>query len=121
MVSGIFSHRELTVKGETGIVLDFLDAHPDLRFSRVVVDLGAYDCKTFSNSYNLILDYGWSGLLVEPFALNFARCAPHLEAMRARGRNVSWTLNVDSNYLYFLFEFADGQNTRSKDANTEKY
>mmetsp|Transcript_1835 Transcript_1835/g.3906 ORF Transcript_1835/g.3906 Transcript_1835/m.3906 type:complete len:301 (-) Transcript_1835:925-1827(-) len=42
---------------------------------KVIVDVGAHDCVTASNSFNFLHSLQWKGVLVEPYHPNFARCA----------------------------------------------
>lgn len=45
----------------------------DTNFYPLVVDIGANDGKRLSNSWNLINDNGWNGVLVEPVAESYHR------------------------------------------------
>ena len=45
------------------------------------LDIGAYDGRTFSNTYAL-LERGWSGVLVEPDPVSFAGCIRNTAQMR---------------------------------------
>ncbi len=46
-------------------LIDYLNQHDVTPFP-VIVDIGAKDGKTDSNSWNFIIDNGWMGLLIEP-------------------------------------------------------
>jgi FkbM family methyltransferase len=49
-------------EGEDDFVIDFFNGEKGL----TVVDVGAADGVTGSNSFRLITEYGWTGLLIEP-------------------------------------------------------
>mmetsp|Transcript_29294 Transcript_29294/g.51273 ORF Transcript_29294/g.51273 Transcript_29294/m.51273 type:complete len:315 (+) Transcript_29294:113-1057(+) len=77
---------DLSLDGETGLILDYIAAHPEAKpNTTLVVDIGAYDCITFSNSYNFIKDLGWHGLLVEPFPENQRQCNEVLGRLKVGG------------------------------------
>jgi hypothetical protein len=51
--------------GEDGIIEKIFDVIGTE--NKICVEFGAADGKHFSNSYNLITNHGWSGILIEPF------------------------------------------------------
>ena len=68
---------------EEKIVKDYFDTfYPNINGR--VLDIGANDGKTLSNSYSLINDYGWSGHLVEAGRTPYSA----LEALYKKNENV---------------------------------
>jgi hypothetical protein len=60
-----FKRDVFSQNGEDGILLAILDLIPKQDLRKLVVEFGAWDGINFSNTYNLILNHGYKGILIE--------------------------------------------------------
>lgn len=60
-----FKRDVFSQNGEDGILEAILDLIPNQDLRKMVVEFGAWDGINFSNTYNLILNHGFSGILIE--------------------------------------------------------
>ncbi|WP_341882971.1 FkbM family methyltransferase [Synechococcus sp. UW140] len=71
-------HLNLIKRGYSGLngldkkLIEMINPLPDMH--GYFIELGANDGLNQSNTYKLQKDFGWSGLLIEPSSLQFAKC-----------------------------------------------
>lgn len=92
---------------EEAILLGLLDGCHRKR----LLDVGAYDGVTFSNSRQLILD-GWTGVLVEPSPINVARLLD-LYRWEPRVKVVDAMIDVSTNEPMMVFHDSNGDGISS--------
>ena len=60
-----FKRDVFSQNGEDGVLEAILDLIPKQDLRKLVVEFGAWDGINFSNTYNLILNHGFSAILIE--------------------------------------------------------
>lgn len=63
------AHNVTSISGEDGILKNIFTTIPPA--NSWCVEFGAWDGKTFSNTYNLLANEGWNGVLIEADAVKF--------------------------------------------------
>lgn len=79
--------RDYSQRGEQAVLLELLKDTPADR--RALLDVGAYDGETFSNTRALIESFGWRGTLVEPCPWSFIKL---LELYKGREADIDLVL-----------------------------
>lgn len=92
----------------------------NLNFNGLVVDVGAYDGITYSNSRRLIEDYGWKAILIEPNKNSFNS----MTSKYSDNDNVT-TINIGVNseegFLDFFIESNDGPGCTFLSSSKDKF
>lgn len=80
-----------------------------------LLDIGAYDGKTFSNTYQLLLN-GWNGILVEPAPSVIFELIKNTQEIKHRIEivNAAITVNKNNSLLEFNDSMGDAVSTSSK-------
>jgi FkbM family methyltransferase len=98
---------------EDQFIIQYFDGLRDAN----LLDIGAFDGKTFSNSFNLLTYFGWHGVLVEAEPKTAHDCYENTKDTNALTLCAAVTINLDG---IIDFHTSNGQMVGSSDMNHVK-